>query len=619
MSTTFPIKIDAKEKSTELVINDFSIRVGTVNGSGSQTSNLTVLRALFKMGIPVSGKNLFPSNIQGLPTWYTIRVSKDGYLGRSDTCEVSVAMNPNTIKEDMDVLSPGGVLFFADHLVTSIKRDDIHSYPMPVRSLIKDADVPSNLRDYVSNMVYVGVLAEILGIDKSKIQQALEFHFKGKSKPVELNFNIIQVASDWAKKHLLKTDPYVVEPMDATKDYIMADGNTAGALGSIYGGVQFVSWYPITPASSLAESLIEYLPKLRKDPVTGKNTYAVIQAEDELAALGMVVGAGWAGLRALTSTSGPGISLMTEFAGLAYYTEVPLVIWDVQRMGPSTGLPTRTSQGDINLCYFLGHGDTKHVVLLPGSVSECFEFGWQAFDLAEQLQTPVFVLSDLDFGMNQWMTTPFEYPESPMRRGKILWEKEIEEFDKKWGRYKDIDGDGIPYRTTPGNKHPRSAYFARGTGHDEYARYSEAPDIWNSNMQRLDKKFETARTMVPRPEIFESGNARIGIIAFGSTDPSVKEARDYLEENDILTDYLRLRSLPITPEVIKFVKNHEYTYIIEMNRDGQLHQIISLEIPEEVASLISLTHNDGLPLTASWIVDAILFEERKNHGPTDSK
>jgi 2-oxoglutarate ferredoxin oxidoreductase subunit alpha len=611
MSSAEPNVIEMKKMAKQTIKNDFSIIVGTVNGSGSQTSNLTILRALFKMGIPVSGKNLFPSNIQGLPTWYTIRVSKDGYLGRSDTCEISVAMNPETFMQEMDTLVPGGAFLYADHFNMPIRRDDIITYPMPVQDLIKEADVPSSLRDYVANMVYVGVLAEILGIDHEKIHQALDFHFKGKNKPIDLNFNIIQSASAWAKENLEKRDPYILEPMDATNDYIMANGNTAGALGSIYGGVQFAAWYPITPASSLAESLIEYLPDLRKDPQTGKNTYAVIQAEDEMAAIGMVVGAGWSGIRALTSTSGPGISLMTEFAGLAYFAEVPIVVWDIQRMGPSTGLPTRTSQGDINLCYFLGHGDTKHVVLLPGSVDECFDFGWLAFDLAEELQTPVFILSDLDIGMNQWMTKPFSYPEKPMNRGKVLWEVDLQKLAAKWGRYKDVDGDGIPYRTLPGNKNPWSAYFARGTGHDENARYTEDPEEWLRNMDRLNKKFETARLKVPKSIIQKMEGADIGIISFGSTDPSVQEARDYLAEQNIPTDYLRLRALPLHQDVTTFVGNHERTYVIEMNRDGQLHQIISLEMPKLANTLISLTHNDGLPLTAAWIQNAILVEENK--------
>jgi 2-oxoglutarate/2-oxoacid ferredoxin oxidoreductase subunit alpha len=593
------------------VINDFSITVGTVNGSGSQTSNLTLLRALFKMGIPVSGKNLFPSNIQGLPTWYTIRVSGDGYLARSATTEVIVAMNPTTFAEDLASLVPGGVFFYADHIKLKIDRTDVSVYPLPVRQIVKAAEVPSSLRDYVANMVYVGVVAQILNIDLEKIHQALDFHFKGKAKPIELNFNIIQAAADWAAANLTKTDPYQAEPMDATNGYIMADGNTAGALGAIYGGVQFTAWYPITPASSLPEALIEHLPKLRKDPETGKHTYAVVQAEDELAAIGMIVGAGWGGLRAMTSTSGPGISLMGEFSSLAYFAEVPFVIWNIQRMGPSTGLPTRTSQGDVNLCYYLGQGDTKHIVLLPGSVTECFEFGWKSFDLAEKLQTPVFVLSDLDFGMNQWMTKPFEYPQIPMDRGKILWEDDLKQLTERWGRYRDVDGDGIPYRTLMGNQHPQSAYFARGTGHDDYANYTEDPEIWDANMHRLDRKFATARTMMPAPEIQTMANAEIGIIAYGSTDPAVQETRDRLTAVGYPTDYLRLKALPLKAEVLDFVASHDRTYVVEMNRDGQVHSIISLEIPECVGSLVSMTQNNGLPITAEWLECEILSEENK--------
>ena len=595
----------------DLIVNDFSITVGTVNGSGSQTSNLTILRALFRMGIPVSGKNLFPSNIQGLPTWYTIRVSKDGYLARSDSNEIVVAMNPDSFSKDLDSLVPGGVFIYSDDIRIPVTRDDISAYSIPVRELVKTSEAPSTLRDYIANMAYVGVLSQLLGIDLEKIHQALDFHFSGKQKPVELNLNMVQLAAKWAADNLAKCDPYIVKEMKATEGFIMADGNTAGALGSIYGGVQFAAWYPITPASSLAESLLEYLPKLRKDPKTGKNTYAVVQAEDELAAIGMIIGAGFGGLRSMTSTSGPGISLMSEFAGLAYFAEVPIVVWDIQRMGPSTGLPTRTSQGDINLCYYLGHGDTKHVILLPGSVTECFEFGWKAFDLAEELQTPVFVLSDLDFGMNQWMTQPFEYPETPMKRGKVLWEKDLEALAGQWSRYLDVDGDGITYRTLPGNRYPRSAYFARGTGHDEHAVYSEDPDTWERNMERLNKKFQTARKMVPKPQTYILENSKIGIIAFGSTDPAIQEARDKLALVDIPTNYLRLRALPIGNEVAEFVSDHEIIYVIEMNRDGQLHQILRTEIPENAVNLVSLTRNDGLPLTASWVVKSITGEKRE--------
>lgn len=591
------------------IVNDFSITVGTANGSGSQTSNLTILRALFKMGIPVSGKNLFPSNIQGLPTWYTIRISRNGYLARRDEQEIVMAMNPDSFVRDLAGVLPGGAFFYADDIKLPIQRDDIILYPMPVRQLVRDTDVPPNLKNYVANMVYVGVLAQMLGIDLDKIYQALEFHFKGKQKPIDLNFGLAKRSAEWAAENLAKRDPYRVEPMDATRGYIMADGNTAAALGSIYGGVHFAAWYPITPASSLAESLSEYLPALRKDPESGKNTFAVVQAEDELAALGMTVGAGWAGLRAMTSTSGPGLSLMTEYVGLAYYAEVPVVIWDVQRVGPSTGLPTRTSQSDISFAAFMGHGDTENILLLPGSVTECFEFGWRAFDLAERLQSPILVLSDLDLGMNQWMTKPFEYPDEPMDRGKVLWEEDIEKLAGKWGRYLDVDGDGIPYRTLIGNRHPNAAYFARGTGRDEFARYSEDAATYERNMLRLRKKYQTARQYVPRPVTDEMDGATVGIIGFGSTEPAIQEARKYLAEAGLRTDFLRLRAIPFTQEVDDFVRDHERVYVVELNRDGQLHQLLSLEYASICAKLIAIAHLDGLPITARWVESAIQGKE----------
>lgn len=590
-------------------VNDFSITVATINGSGSQTSNLTLLRALFKMGIPVSGKNLFPSNIQGLPTWYTIRVNKHGYLARRDEHEIVVAMNPATFAEDLSDVLPGGAFFYADHINLAINRDDLVTYSMPVKELSRESGAPSNLRDYVANMVYVGVLAHVLGIDLDALYQALNFHFKGKTKPIDLNFNVIQAAVNWADENLQKSDPYRVEPMDATHDFIMADGNTAAALGSIYGGVHFASWYPITPASSLPEALQAYLPKLRKDPESGKNTYVVVQAEDELAAIGMAIGAGWGGLRAMTATSGPGLSLMTEFAGLSYFAEVPIVVWDVQRVGPSTGLPTRTAQGDLTFTHFLGHGDTQQIVLLPGSVNECFEFGWQAFDLAERLQAPVFVLSDLDLGMNQWMAAPFDYPDTPLNRGKVLWEEDLDRLNGKWARYKDVDGDAIPYRTMPGNRHTNAAYFARGTGHTENARYSEDSEVWHDLLDRLKRKFETARSFVPVPVVSSEADAEIGVISFGSTEPAILEARDLLNDEGIKIDFMRVRAIPFTNEVEEFIANHKRNYVIEMNRDGQLHQLLSLDYPEQVTKLVSLAHTDGLPLTATRVCDSILAHE----------
>jgi len=594
---------------TGKIINDFSITIATVNGSGSQTANVTLLRALFKMGIPVSGKNLFPSNIQGLPTWYTIRLSKNGFTARRDETEVVVTLNPVSFPRDLATVQPGGAFFYADDIKSHLDRKDISVYPMPVKALARAADVSPSLRDYIANMVYVGVLAQMLGIDLERIKQALSFHFKGKEGPIKSNFDVIQAGADWAAQNLKKSDPYTVEPMDKTSDLIMADGNTAAAIGSVYGGVQFTAWYPITPASTLAESLNVYLPQLRRKD--GKQTYAVLQAEDELAAIGMTVGAGWAGLRAMTSTSGPGLSLMAEYAGLAYYAEVPVVIWDVQRIGPSTGLPTRTAQGDLTETYFLSHGDKQHVILLPGSVQECFEFGWKAFDLAERLQTPVFVLSDLDLGMNQWMTQPFEYPDAPMDRGKILWDADLEKSNGAWARYKDVDGDGIPYRTLPGNQHPASAWFGRGTGHDENARYTEDSQAWEENMARLKKKYDTARSLVPAPIIEIARGAQFGIIAYGSTVPAVEEARVLMgHAGGPKTAFLRMRALPCTKEVLSFVKKYERIYIVEANRDGQMKQILSMAMPDQAGKFRSACHSDGLPLTARWVKDAILEQEK---------
>ena len=589
------------------VVNDFSVIVGTKNGSGSSTANTTVLRAIFKMGIPVSGKNLFPSNIQGLPTWYTIRANKDGFTARREEQEIVIAMNPDSFARDLASVAVGGAFFYADDIKQPITRADIAVYPMPVKQIVRgDPTIPNDFRDLVGNMVYVGVLAQMIGIDLETILAALSFHFKGKQKPIDMNFTAVKAGAEWAKANLKKKDPFYLEPMNKTEGLIMADGNTAAAIGSIFGGVQFAAWYPITPASSLAEALNDYLPVLRKRE-DGKHTYAVLQAEDELAAIGMAIGAGWSGLRSMTSTSGPGLSLMTEFAGLAYYAEVPVVVWDVQRIGPSTGLPTRTSQADLTFVNFIGHGDSHSIILLPGDVAECFEFGWRAFDIAEQQQTPVFVLSDLDIGMNQWMSKPFEYPNTPMDRGKVLWEKDLEELKGNWARYLDKDNDGIPYRTVPGNKHPTSAYFTRGTGHDEQARYTEEAPVFLRNMNRLKRKYETARNFVPAPVLHKTEGATVGIIGFGSTEAAILEAMHQLEtEHGIKADFLRIRALPFTQEVTDFVAKYDQVFVVEMNRDGQMNQILTIEYPQRAPYFKSVAYGDGMPASARWVREGIL-------------
>lgn len=591
------------------VVNMFSIMVATKNGSGSQTANTALLRALFKMGIPVSGKNLFPSNIQGLPTWYTIRVSADGFTARRPLSEIVVALNPATAMEDYKEVEKGGVYMYADDIKIEMNRTDISHYPIPAKSIPQKFEKDPKLRGYAANMVYVGALAHLLSINIEDLRSALMFHFKNKPKPVESNMQIIQASAEWAAQNLTKTDPFQVERLNKTDGLIMIDGNTAGALGAIYGGFTFCAWYPITPATSLADALTAYAPKLRTEAETGTPTYSIIQAEDELAALGMVIGAGWAGARAMTSTSGPGISLMSEFAGYGYYAEIPAVIWDVQRMGPSTGLPTRVSQGDVLGTYYLGHGDSKHVILFPANPTECFEYGWKAFDLAEQLQTPVFVLSDLDIGMNQWMSKPFEYPDQPMNRGKVLDAKKLDELGG-FARYKDVEGDGVGYRTLPGTPHPLAAYFTRGTGHTEKATYSEKPDDWLNNMARLGRKFETARTIVPQPVVEQVEGAEIAIISYGSAHPAVEETRWRLERNhSVKTSYLRIKALPLANSIKDFVAAHKRVYVVELNTDAQMYQLLRLHVGDLQNKLVAANWGDGLPLTARWMTNFIMEKE----------
>jgi 2-oxoglutarate ferredoxin oxidoreductase subunit alpha len=594
------------------IVNDFNINVATANGSGSQTSNILLIRSLFKMGIPVTGKNLFPSNIQGLPTWYNIRLSKDGYLARREAVEVMICMNAPTVAEDMASVAPNGIILYDDALPIAAKRADVQYYAMPVKNLVKAADLPFALKDYVANMVYVGVAAYLLEIEMDEVRAAIEWNFKGKPKPIAMNWNMIESAYNWAVENLANEQPYRVARMSGFNEgKVLIDGNTAGGIGALYGGVTFVSWYPITPSSSLADAITAYAPDLRKDPETGKATYAIIQAEDELAAIGMVLGAGWSGARSMTATSGPGISLMSEFGGMSYFAEIPAVIWDIQRMGPSTGLPTRTSQGDVLAAYYLGHGDTKHVVLFPSTPKECFEMAGTAFDLAERLQTLVFVLSDLDLGMNLWISEEFDYPDAPFDRGKVLTAEDLRDRGGKWGRYVDEDGDGITYRTLPGTDHPLAAYFTRGTGHNEYAGYSERSEDWEKNLFRLARKFETARTLVPKPVIDDVEEARIAIISMGSNDPAIQEARDRMRKAGVETSYLRLRALPISQTVRDYIASYDEVYVIENNFDGQLHKILLTETPEYATRLISIAKCDGMPLSARFITESILKKQGK--------
>ncbi|MDP9049221.1 MAG: 2-oxoacid:acceptor oxidoreductase subunit alpha [Acidobacteriota bacterium] len=591
------------------IVNDFSIQIATVNGSGSQSANSVLLRSIFSMGIPVSGKNLFPSNIAGLPTWYTIRVSKNGWVARKNNIDVLIAMNGETAREDVLSLSAGGAVIYDESLKLNELRSDLAFYAVPFDQLAATTGAEAKLRKLVKNMVYVGVAAKILAIDMDFVEKTVRKQFAKKVKAAELNLNAVRVGFDYATSTLTKSDPYVVEKMNATEGKIIIDGNAAAALGAMFAGVTVVPWYPITPSSSVVENLIDLMKKYRVD-ADGKATFAVVQAEDELAAIGMVMGAGWAGARAMTASSGPGISLMAEFAGLGYYAEIPGVIFDVQRTGPSTGLPTRTSQADLTFIAGISHGDTKHVILLPGSVKECYEFGLQAFDLAEQLQTPVFVLSDLDLGMNNWMSEPFEYPEKPMARGKILNAEQLQELGG-FARYKDVDGDGIPYRTLPGTDHPNAAYFTRGSGHNEKALYSEKPEDYENNMLRLARKFDTAKTLVPKPKLEGTGKEKVGIIAFGTSHFAVVESRDQLErENKIATDYLRIRAFPFTQEIHDFVAQHDRVYVVEQNRDAQMLNLLKIDLEAvQTVKLRSVLHFNGLPIDANFVTSAIASHE----------
>ena len=593
----------------EQIVNDFSIQIATVNGSGSQSANNVLLRSIFRMGVPVSGKNLFPSNIAGLPTWYTIRVSKHGWVARKTDIDVLIAMNPETAQQDVLSMEVGAAVIYDETLKLNELRQDLTYYPVPFDKLAAATGADAKLRKLVKNMVYVGIAAQLLSIDMEWVEKTVRKQFTKKVKATELNLNAVRVGFDYAASSLVKRDPYSVEAMNATQGKIIIDGNAAAAMGAMFAGVTVVTWYPITPSSSVVEQLIDYMKQYRIEQ-DGKANFAIVQAEDELAAIGMVLGAGWAGARSMTATSGPGISLMAEFAGLGYYAEIPGVIFDIQRTGPSTGLPTRTSQADIAFIAGLSHGDTKHVMLIPATVKECFEFGIEAFNIAEHLQTPIFVLSDLDLGMNNWMSEPFDYPEKPIARGKVLDASQLEERGG-FARYKDVDGDAVPYRTLPGTDHPAAAFFTRGSGHNEKAQYTERPDDYENNMLRLARKFETAKTLVPKPVLEGKGRQKVGIIAFGTSHWAVIESRDQMErEFQLATDYLRLRAYPFTLEIHDFVAKHERVYVVEQNRDAQMLNLLKIDLdPTQAVKLHSVRHFNGLPIDARSITTAIDAQE----------
>jgi 2-oxoglutarate ferredoxin oxidoreductase subunit alpha len=593
---------------SQRVVNDFSIQVATVNGSGSQTANLVLLRSILLSGVPVSGKNMFPSNIAGLPTWYTIRASKHHYIARKKEVDFLVAMNAETAKEDVLTLEPGAAVVYDEPLKLNTLRNDLVFYPVPFDKLVGPVCPDAKLRRLVKNMIYDGVLSKLLGIDLSLMEQALAKQLGKKAKAVTLNAAALKAGFDYAEANLPKQDPFVIEKMNETAGKILIEGNAAAAIGCMMAGVTVVAWYPITPSSSLCESLIGYMKKYRVDKATGKATFAIVQAEDEIASLGMVIGASWAGARSMTATAGPGISLMSEFTGLAYYAETPAVIFDVQRVGPSTGLPTRTAQGDFLQTAFLSHGDTKHIMIIPCSVEECYSMAMEAFDLAELFQTPVFVMLDLDLGMNNWMSDGFAYPDKPINRGKLLTPEVLKKLGT-WGRYMDVDGDGIAYRTVPGDGMP--PYFTRGSGHNAKGQYSERPDDYVENMDRLNRKFETARNHVPKPIVERVDGAQIGFVAFGTSHWAVTESRDQLKnETDVKTSYFRLRGYPFNEELGAFIDAHERVYVIEQNRDAQMLQLMKLDLSTERQNkLRSVLHYNGLPIDARSITDDVLAQE----------
>ena len=598
---------------SQSLVNDFSIQVATVNGSGSQTANTVLMRAIFQMGVPVSGKNMFPSNIAGLPTWFTIRASRHGYIGRRKEIDFLIAMNPETAREDVLKLESGGAVVYDEPLKLNELRSDVRFYPVPFDKLVAPVCPEAKLRKLVRNMIYDGVVAYLLSIEMPEIHKALVKQFGArKAKAADLNWGACQAGFDYAAKTFAAKDRCQVERMHATEGKIIIDGNAACALGAMFAGCTVVTWYPITPSSSLVETLIGYMRRFRHDPETGKANYAIVQAEDEIASIGMALGAGWAGARSMTATSGPGISLMSEFIGLGYYAEIPAVIYDVERVGPSTGLPTRTAQGDILKNALLSHGDTRHPMFFPASPEECFSMSIEAFDFAEHFQTPVFVMTDLDLGMNNWMADGFAYPEKPIQRGKVLSAEDLDRLGG-FGRYLDVDGDGIGYRTLPGTDHPAASYFTRGSGHNEKAQYTEREDDYVNNVDRLLHKFDTMRQFVPQPEIRIAAGAKIGFIATGTSDYAVRESCDQLaREHGVAASYMRIRGYPFNAQLEDYIRRHDRVYVVDQNRDAQLLCLMKLDLGVElVAKLRSVRYYGGLPLDARTVTDDVMQQEGK--------
>ena len=583
-------------------VNDFTINIATANGTGSQSANLIILHSMYEMGVPVSGKNLFPSNISGLPTWFIIRASDAGYQAPGDHTHIQVMMNKDTWEKDLNNTEPGTVIIYNQDVKLPVERDDCVVLPMPMTKMARS--ISPKMAKLMANMYYVGAMAHILKIDQGAIEAAVSNQFGGKEKAIEWNLQAIAQGKAYAEENWDYESEYMAEARNKDPNTFLIEGNEATALGAIYGGINMLSWYPITPSSSVAESIISWIPKLR-EAEDGGATCAVVQAEDELAAAGMVLGAGWAGGRGMTCTSGPGISLMSEFIGLFYFSEVPGVIWDVNRVGPSTGLPTRTQQGDLSMLYEASHGDTQHIVLIPGTVDECFEFGWRAFDYADRFQTMVFGFGDLDLGMNRWSTAGFEYPDIPMDRGKVIRSQEQMDAIANYGRYRDVDGDGIAYRTLPGSGLDPILY--RGTGHDEDGIYSEDPQVYHSTVERLKRKIDGARDLLPAPIIRQEKEKSVGIIFYGSMENTIVEIDDMLEETGLSVSTCRVRALPYHSDVEAFIEAHDNIVVLEINRDGQLFGILRKELPVQLLTKIqSVAYSDGLPPRARVYADLIL-------------